>query len=44
VEHALGLRGWLEQQGHSLVATDDKEGPGCELERHLHDADVIITT
>lgn len=43
-EHALGLRPWLESCGHTLVATDDKDGPECELERHLPDADVIITT
>lgn len=43
-EHALGLRPWLESRGHTLVATDDKDGPDCELERHLPDADVIITT
>ncbi len=26
------------------AATSDKEGPDCELERHLADADVIIST
>ena len=44
VEHALGLRAWLEALGHTVVATADKEGPECELERHLHDVDIIITT
>lgn len=44
VENALGLRSWLEEQGHTVVATADKEGTDCELERHLPDADVVITT
>jgi formate dehydrogenase len=43
VEHALGLRPWLEGQGHQVVATADKDGPTCELERHLPHADVLIT-
>lgn len=28
-EHALGIRGWLESQGHQYVVTDDKDGPNC---------------
>nr|CAB3450828.1 unnamed protein product [Digitaria exilis] len=43
-EHALGIRGWLESQGHQYVVTDDKDGPNCELEKHLADAHVLITT
>lgn len=27
VEGALGIRGWLESQGHQYIVTDDKEGP-----------------
>lgn len=43
-ENGLGLRGWLEGLGHTFISTSDKEGPDCELERHLADADVIIST
>jgi len=27
VEGALGIRDWLESQGHQCIVTDDKEGP-----------------
>lgn len=27
VEGALGIRDWLESQGHQYIVTDDKEGP-----------------
>lgn len=27
VERALGIREWLESQGHQYIVTDDKEGP-----------------
>ena len=39
----LGLRKWLEERGHTLVVTTDKDGAGCELEKNLHDADVVIS-
>lgn len=26
-ENALGIRGWLESQGHQYVVTEDKDGP-----------------
>lgn len=29
VENALGIRDWLESQGHQYIVTDDKEGPNC---------------
>lgn len=29
VERGLGLRDWLESQGHQYIVTDDKEGPDC---------------
>ncbi|XP_044479075.1 formate dehydrogenase, mitochondrial-like [Mangifera indica] len=44
VENALGIRNWLESQGHQYIVTDDKEGPHCELEKHLPDLHVLITT
>ncbi|KAK2998876.1 hypothetical protein RJ639_023996 [Escallonia herrerae] len=43
-ENALGIRDWLESQGHQYVVTDDKEGPDCELEKHIPDLHVLITT
>ncbi|XP_028785030.1 formate dehydrogenase, mitochondrial-like [Neltuma alba] len=44
VEGALGIRGWLESQGHQYIVTDDKEGPDCELEKHIPDLHVLIST
>ncbi|KAK9925281.1 hypothetical protein M0R45_033610 [Rubus argutus] len=43
-ERALGIRDWLESQGHKYIVTDDKEGPNCELEKHIEDMHVLITT
>ncbi|KAA8530246.1 hypothetical protein F0562_004955 [Nyssa sinensis] len=43
-ERALGIREWLESQGHQYIVTDDKEGPNCELEKHIPDLEVLITT
>ncbi|KAJ4960900.1 hypothetical protein NE237_020810 [Protea cynaroides] len=43
-ENALGIRDWLESQGHQYIVTDDKEGPDCELEKHIPDLEVLITT
>lgn len=44
VEGALGIREWLESQGHQYIVTDDKEGPDCELEKHIPDLHVLIST
>ncbi|XP_043707759.1 formate dehydrogenase, mitochondrial-like [Telopea speciosissima] len=44
VERALGIREWLESQGHEYIVTDDKEGPDCELEKHIPDLHVLIST
>lgn len=44
VEGALGIREWLESQGHQYIVTDDKEGLDCELEKHIPDLHVLITT
>ncbi|KAJ0989090.1 hypothetical protein J5N97_007446 [Dioscorea zingiberensis] len=44
VERGLGIQEWLESQGHQYIVTDDKEGPNCELEKHLPDMHVLITT
>ncbi|MDA0265007.1 MAG: NAD-dependent formate dehydrogenase [Chloroflexi bacterium] len=40
-EHALGLRQWLEAQGHELVAISDTE---AGLEAQLPTADILIAT
>ncbi|KAL8475491.1 hypothetical protein ACS0TY_028226 [Phlomoides rotata] len=44
VENALGIREWLESQGHQYVVTADKDGPQCELEKHIPDLHVLIST
>ena len=43
VSGELGLRKFLEAQGHELVVTSDKDGPDSEFERELVDADVVIS-
>ncbi|KAK6155184.1 hypothetical protein DH2020_009432 [Rehmannia glutinosa] len=44
VENALGIREWLESQGHQYIVTPDKDGPDSELEKHMSDLHVLITT
>jgi formate dehydrogenase len=39
----LGLRKFLESNGHSFVVTSDKEGPDSVFERELADAEVVIS-
>ncbi|KAF5097801.1 hypothetical protein DV451_003681 [Geotrichum candidum] len=43
-ENELGLRKWIESQGHELVTTSDKDGEDSELDRQIVDADIVITT
>jgi formate dehydrogenase len=43
VSGELGLRKFLEQRGHRLVVTSDKDGPGSEFERELPEAEVVIS-
>ncbi len=43
VSGALGLRQFLENNGHKLVVTSDKDGPDSLLERELPDADIVIS-
>jgi formate dehydrogenase len=43
VSGALGLRSFLEAAGHRLIVTSDKDGPDSEFERHLPEADVVIS-
>jgi formate dehydrogenase len=43
VSGELGLRKFLETQGHTFVVTSDKDGPNSAFERELPDADVVIS-
>ncbi len=43
VSGELGLRPFLQRNGHTLIVTADKDGPGCEFERELVDADIVIS-
>ncbi|MBY5754351.1 NAD-dependent formate dehydrogenase [Rhizobium leguminosarum] len=43
VSGELGLRKYLEANGHTLVVTSDKDGPNSAFERELVDADVVIS-
>lgn len=43
VSGELGLRPYLEKNGHELIVTSDKDGENSEFERHLHDAEIIIS-
>ena len=43
VSGELGLRPYLESLGHELIVTSDKDGPNSEFERHLPDAEVVIS-
>jgi len=43
VSGELGLRRFLENHGHTLVVTSDKDGPDSVFERELVDADVVIS-
>src|SRR5208337_2146295 len=43
VSGELGLRKFLEIQGHTLMVTSDKDGPDSAFERELLDADVVIS-
>src|SRR5688500_1710470 len=43
VSGELGLRKFLESQGHTLLVTSDKDGPDSALEKALPDADIVIS-
>ncbi len=43
VSGELGLRRFVEEAGHTLVVTADKDGPDSEFERELVDADIVIS-
>ena len=43
VSGELGLRKFLESNGHSLVVTSDKDAKGCKADKELVDADIVIS-
>src|ERR1700761_791302 len=43
VSGELGLRPYLEAAGHELIVTSDKDGPDSEFDKHLADAEVVIS-
>jgi formate dehydrogenase len=43
VSGELGLRSYLEKLGHELIVTSDKDGPNSKFEKHLPDAEVVIS-
>jgi formate dehydrogenase len=43
VSGELGLRPYLEANGHQLVVTSDKDGKDSEFDRHLPDSDIVIS-
>ena len=43
VSGELGLRKFLEENGHTLVVTSDKDGNGCIADKELQDADIVIS-
>jgi formate dehydrogenase len=43
VSGELGLRSFLEENGHQLTVTADKDDPGCVFDRELPDAEIVIS-
>ena len=43
VSGELGLRGFLDERGHQLTVTSDKDGPDSVFERELPDAEIVIS-
>jgi len=43
VSGELGLREYLESNGHTLVVTSDKDGEGSTLDKELVDAEIVIS-
>jgi formate dehydrogenase len=43
VSGELGLRTFLEERGHRLIVTTDKDGPDSVFERELPEAEVVIS-
>lgn len=43
VSGELGLRKFLESQGHRLIVASGRDGPNSEFKRALAEADVVIS-
>src|SRR5436190_5234709 len=43
VSGELGLRKFLEDRGHKLIVTSDKDGPDSVFERELPEAEIVIS-
>lgn len=43
VSGELGLRNFVESKGYELVVTSDKDAKGCEMDKNLADAEVVIS-
>src|SRR5256886_13835972 len=43
VSGELGLRSFLEERGHRLTVTSDKDGPDSVLEQELPEAEIVIS-
>ena len=43
VSGELGLRKFLESNGHTLVVTSDKDAKDCKADKELVDADIVIS-
>lgn len=43
VSGELGLRKFLEENGHQLIVTSDKDGPDCVFEKELSEAEIVIS-
>jgi formate dehydrogenase len=43
VSGELGLRPFLEERGHRLVVTSDKDGPDSVFEQELSEAEIVIS-
>ncbi len=43
VSGELGLRKFLEEAGHTLIVTSDKDGANSRLDQELHDAEIVIS-
>ena len=43
VSGELGLRKFLESNGHEFIVTNSKDGEGCEADKHIVDADIVIS-
>ena len=43
VSGELGLRKYLEENGHEFIVTSSKDGDDCEANKHIIDSDIVIS-